>query len=115
MSNRPLPRKTLARNLKLLMAAAGLKAPEVARQSGVDPKTVNNMLHGRYDPRPEKADQVAAVFGLSGWQLLVPDLPMDMLANGKLDELIANYVSASPEGRVSISRVAEMAAKYGKD
>jgi transcriptional regulator with XRE-family HTH domain len=114
MTKRPLPRHTLAKNLKLLMSAAGLKAPEIARRSGVDPKTVNNMIHGRFDPRPEKAEQVAAVFGLSGWQLLIPDLPADMLKNGTLEQLIANYVSASPEGRDSISRVAEIAAKYAK-
>ena len=92
-----------------------MKAPEVAKRSGVDAKTVNNMLHGRFDPRPEKADQVAQVFGLNGWQLLIPDLPADMFRNGQLEKLIANYVSASPDGRDSIIRVAEMAAKYGKD
>jgi transcriptional regulator with XRE-family HTH domain len=97
------------------MDAAGMKAPEVARLSGVDAKTVNNMLHGRFDPRPEKADMVAQVFGLSGWQMLIPDLPVDLLRNGKLDQLIANYVSASPDGRDNIRRVAEMAARYGKD
>jgi hypothetical protein len=37
-----------------------------------------------------------------------------MLKNGTLEQLIANYVSASPEGRDSISRVAEIAAKYAK-
>ena len=89
-----------------------MKAPEVAKRSGVDAKTVNNMLNGRFDPRPEKADQVAAVFGLSGWQLLIPGLPADMLSNGRLEQLIENYVSAGPSGRDSISRVAEMAAKY---
>lgn len=96
------------------MTAAGMKAPEVAKKSGVDPKTINNMIHGRFDPRPEKADQVARVFGLDGWQLLIPDLPIDMLKNGKLEQLIANYVSASPEGRDSISQVAAMAAKFRK-
>jgi transcriptional regulator with XRE-family HTH domain len=115
MATRPPPRKTLARNLKLLMDASGMKAPEVAKRSGVDAKTVNNMLHGRFDPRPEKADQVAQVFGLNGWQLLIPDLPADMFKNGKLEQLIANYVSASPDGRDSIIRVAEMAAKYERD
>lgn len=92
-----------------------MKAPEVARVSGVDAKTVNNMLHGRFDPRPEKADMVAQVFGLSGWQMLIPDLTAAMLKNGELDQLIANYVSASPDGRDNIRRVAEMAAKYRKD
>lgn len=96
------------------MQASGLSSPEVAKKAGVDPKTMNNMLNGRYDPRPEKAEQVAAVFGLSGWQLLIPGLSSDMLKNGKLERLIANYVSADKEGRDSISSVAEMAAKYGK-
>lgn len=89
-----------------------MNAPEVARRSGVDPKTVNNMIHGRYDPRPEKADQVAAVFGLRGWQLLIPDLPADMLKNGQLEAVIRNYVSASPAGRASIDQVAKMAAGF---
>ena len=114
MAARPKPRVTLARNLKALLCASGMKSPEVAKAAGVDAKTMNNMLNGRYDPRPEKVDQVAAVFGLNGWQLLIPDLPEDMLRNGKLEQLIANYVSAGTEGRDSIHRVAEMAARYKK-
>jgi transcriptional regulator with XRE-family HTH domain len=114
MATRPKPRVTLARNLKALMVASGMKSPEVAKLAKVDAKTMNNMVNGRFDPRPEKVDQVAAVFGLTGWQLLIPDLPGDMLRNSTLEHLIANYVSAGKDGRDSINRVAEMAARYGK-
>jgi hypothetical protein len=96
------------------MAAAKLTSPEVARAAKVDAKTMNNMLNGRFDPRPEKVDQVAAVFGLTGWQMLIPDLPAEILRNGKLEELLANYLSADQQGRDSIHQVAEMAARYTK-
>jgi transcriptional regulator with XRE-family HTH domain len=114
VANRPKPRVSLARNLRVLMESSALNGPEIARRAGVDIKTVNNMVNGRYDPRPEKVDQVAAVFGLSGWQLLIPDLPGDMLRNHGLPDLISNYVSANPDGRDNILRVAEMAARYKK-
>lgn len=113
-TQRPLPRQTLAKNLRALMARAEISAPEVARRAGVDAKTLNNMIHGRYDPRPEKVEQVAAVFGLQNWHLLMPNLPVDSLQTSALAELIANYALASAEGRDSISRVAEMAARYHK-
>jgi transcriptional regulator with XRE-family HTH domain len=110
MADRPLPKVTLARNLRLLVKASGRTSPEIARDAGVDAKTMNNMLHGRYDPRPEKVDQVAKVFGLTGWQLLIPNLPGDMVANGRLERVIADYVAADPDGRESIARIADLAA-----
>ena len=69
---RLFPRHNFARSLKLLMAATGMTSGEIARRAGVDRKTINNQVNGRYDPRPELADAVAAVFGYEGWQLLSP-------------------------------------------
>jgi transcriptional regulator with XRE-family HTH domain len=114
MAKRQPPRVTLAKNLRMLIAASGMASPEVAKKAGVDAKTMNNMLNGRYDPRPDKVEQVAAVFGLTAWQMLIPDLPEDMLHNGRLSQVVENYVSAGTEGRDSIHRVAEMAARYHK-
>lgn len=109
------PRDTLAINLRELLAAHEMSGPELARRAKVDIKTVNNMVNGRYDPRPEKVDQVAEVFGMLGWQLLVSDLPMSLLRkDGRLADLIRNYGSASDDGRESITRVAEMAARNNK-
>lgn len=114
-TQRQKPKTTLAHNLQLLTALWKISGAELARRAHVDPKTVNNMINGRFDPQVEKVHQVAGVFGLSGWQLLVPNLPVEMLEkDGRLEELIRNYSSASEEGRRSINQIAEMAARYKK-
>lgn len=41
MASRTLPRVTLSKNLRTLLAASGLSSPEVARKAGVDAKTMN--------------------------------------------------------------------------
>lgn len=93
-----------------------MSGPDLAKRAGVDIKTVNNMVNGRYDPRPEKVAQVAAVFGISEWQLLIPDLPMDLLRiDGRLEKLIRDYGGANEKDRENIARLAEMAARYTKD
>lgn len=108
----PPPRKTLANHLKVLIAKTGLSAPEVAKKAGVDRKTVNNHLNGRYDPRPDQVRAVAAVFGVNEWDLINPRWSPHKEQNNKLSELIELYEKANPEGRENILRVAEMAANY---
>jgi len=109
---RPLPRQTLAKNLRALLDKTGLSAPEVARRAGVDRKTLNNQLNGRYDPRPEQVQAVAQVFGVNNWDLLNPSFTPDAPTNHVLQQIIANYGKADKAGRESIQRVAEMAANY---
>lgn len=106
------PRLVLARNLKILIEKSGLAAPEVAKRAGVDRKTVNNQLNGRYDPRPEQVDAVAKVFGLTGWILLSSSFRPEMANNGNIQRLLELYADANEDGRENILRVAEMAAHY---
>ena len=113
-TSRALPRHTLAKNLKALLAAHDLKAPDVAKRAGVDRKTINNQLNARYDPRPEQVDKVAAVFGLNGWQLLSPTLDAARNGDGKVEELLEYFSGADDQGRADILRIAEMAARYRK-
>lgn len=109
---RPLPRLTLAKNLKLLLERTGMSAPEVALKAGVDRKTVNNQINGRYDPRLEQVQAVAEVFGCNNWDLLNPAFNPDVSKNHKLQQLEELYALADESGRENILRVAEMAAKY---
>lgn len=110
--NHPLPRHNLAKNLKMLLSKSAMSAPELAKKAGVDRKTINNQLNGRYDPRPEQVDAVAQVFGLKGWLLLSPNLQPDKRGNGRLVQLLELYADANEEGKENILRVAEMAAGY---
>lgn len=88
-----------------------MTGPEVAQKAGVDRKTVNNQLNGRYDPRPEQVQKVAQVFGFEAWQLLSADFNVELERNGKLRELIALYANADEEAREAMIRVARMAKK----
>jgi len=108
------PRQVLAANLKELLKLHKLSAPTVAKRAGIDPKSMNNMLHARFESRRENVDAVAKVFGLTGWQLIRRN--MDFTKNAKeipkaseIELLIDMYTEATPEHRETIMHVAEMA------
>lgn len=114
----PAPRFVLATNLKRLMAATKMTGPAVAKAAGIDRKSVNNMVHGRYDPHPDNVDAVAKVFGLTGWQMLRPipeDADMARLPKQtEIDDLLEKYYTATPQERETIMKVAEMTGTYNK-
>lgn len=113
-NSKSLPRHILAKNLKTLLSKTGLSAPEVAKKAGVDRKTINNQLNGRYDPRPEQVDAVASVFGFNHWDMLSPHFNPDRKSNERLRALMDLYATADDKGQENILRVAEMAAAYRK-
>jgi len=106
--------KTLADNLNYLMDKHGLSEAVVGKRSGVSGKTVNNMRNGRTKVTIENAEKVAQVFGLSGWQLLIPDFPRDLIENRDLITMVEGYAFADTDGRNAIARVAEREATYAK-
>jgi transcriptional regulator with XRE-family HTH domain len=109
---RPKTTETLARNLNFLMDKYSYSEREVSKRSGVAPKTVNNMRNARTTSTIENVDKVASVFGLSGWQMIVPDLPSDLVESRQLKSTLSNYMSADTEGRQAIDRLAEREAAY---
>lgn len=108
------PRKVLAENLAELLQKTGWSGPELASRAKIDRKSVNNMLNGRYDPRPEKVDAVATAFGLTGWLLLRAGTGKAYVADeiSNIERLIDVYNAATSEQRATIMRVAEMAGPY---
>lgn len=106
--DRPGPRQTLARNLRMLMEETKLSGPEVARRAGVSPKTVNNMLNGRHGPMLDHVDAVARVFGLDLWQLMHPGLRSDLKQTDALARLVDLYSDSSPDAQSHILQTAEL-------
>lgn len=115
MKNRPKTVDTLVKNLRELMKATGMTAKELAAKSGVSERMIGYIFAGERTPTVEVADSLAGPFGLTGWQLLIPGLHVDIAKTGKLGQLVHNYSSASDEGRQYIDRVAEQEAKYKID
>ena len=118
-----IPRSTsaiLAKNLARLLAigaAHGLPSNQSAlsRRSGVAQKTISNWLDPTRGVAPvlDKLELVADVYRLEVWQLLVPDLPDDMLLMGHLKRLVANYGHIkNPSARRYIDQIAEAEANY---
>lgn len=103
---------TLAAALNYLMEKYSYSEAEVARRSGVASKTVNNMRRARTKATIENADKVARVFGLSGWQLILPGFPQELLGDKGLASTIENYSQSGPDGRAAIARIAEREAEY---
>lgn len=104
------PRKRLAENLRALMEVQGLTAPQIAEAAKVDPKTMNNFLNNRFDPRLSLIEKVANVFGLTTWQLLSHDMSIKPPDSRQVIRLLEHYSNAPDEGRKAIMQVAEIAA-----
>ena len=102
----------LVSNLKILMRHKGWNKSELARQSKISLRMINYILSGERAPSIDVADQLAGAFGLSGWQMMKPNLPEDLLSSPTLSKLLDAYASASPDGRKMIDLVAERESKY---
>lgn len=107
MANRPDPRDSLARNLRFLMTQADLSEQNLADRSGVGQKTINNILNKVNSPTLSTVEKLAAAFGLTGWHLIMPNLPDELISSPTLAKLFSDYVSATPEGRKLIAHIAD--------
>lgn len=110
-----LPRESLARNLSHLKELCGYTERDIAAKAGVAPKTVNNMLNGNHDSSLDKVNAVAKVFGLQGWHLIMPNLPLDLISSPTISKFVGNFISASDEGRNLLQQMAEREAKIAKN
>lgn len=112
---RPKTTETLARNLNFLMAKYDYSERDIEKRSGVSAKTVNNMRNAKHTGTIQNADKIAAVFGLDGWQLIIPGLPESLLESPALRNTVENNAAVDPDGRAAIQRVAEREALYSSD
>ena len=65
-------RKILAANLRREMSVRGLSQSELARQIGVAPARVNEILAGKYSPTLDTVERLAAGLGILPTVLLLP-------------------------------------------
>lgn len=111
-AQRQKPRESLSINLRHLMATREWNQVQLAKRSGVNQKTISNILNGRNTPTLDILDQIAAAFGLNVWHLILPDLPADLVNGGTIERLFENFIASGEKGREYINHVAEREAKY---
>lgn len=99
METRPAPRESLAHNVRLLMDKAGFDQADLAKRAGVSQKTISNLVNARTAPTLDNVERVARAFGLTAWHLIMPNLPDELVAGGKIEKLVSKYIAADPAER----------------
>lgn len=110
--NRIAPRKALAENVRHLMAAHGDNQATLAKRSGVSQSNISYVINSDRHVRLDTVEAIASAYGLEGWHLINPNLPLDLIESPSLNKLISTYANANAEGRRMIDAVAEREASY---
>lgn len=111
------PNKALANNLARLMNARAMSQVALAAKSGVGQTTISALINYRNETdskatRMDTLARIAKALDVEAWMLLIPDMPIDVLGDKRVIDVIDGYVEAGPEGRRAIQRVAEQEARY---
>lgn len=95
-----MPRLTLAKNLRLLMDHHDklTTIEKIVAAGGGSNGTVGRMLKGDTSARIDAVAQVARVFGLQAWQLLVPSLDPEHPPTLEMDTRSAELLAAELDG-----------------
>lgn len=106
----------LADNVRRLSEHLGLSQTALARKSGLSQRAVGDLLtYGRTSnksPTLKTIEKLASAFGVTAWQLQIPGLPVELLQNHRVGNLIENFRDASAAGRENIHRIAESEMHY---
>lgn len=84
-------RATVAENVKALMEHRKWTQKQLEAKSGVSQTHISNILRQANDPSTSKLDAVGKAFGIPGWLLLIPDLPIEVLDSPEIPHLVDRY------------------------
>lgn len=111
-------REAIGRNLKQLMADRDMDQVDVAKLSGVAQTTVSNLLRGAASaddtpsPNLKTLENIAAIFNIPAWVLLIPDIPLDQLKCRDLEKLVSCFLRIDADAKKNLLRLAENELRY---
>jgi len=105
-------RDSLINNLRHLMRKEKLSEQALAKRAHVAQKTINKILNGQSAPTLDTVDKLAFAFSITSWQLIMPNLPEELISSGSLEKLYKSYIQATEKGREYLIHVAEHEAEY---
>ncbi len=93
----------LIKRIKQLMAEKKMSQADLARVSGIRASSLSDYLTGKYQPKQDKIDQIAAAFGISSsWLRGYTDTPA--LTTDEI-ELIQQFRQLSPTNQEHFRRL----------
>lgn len=86
-------RAILAENVLRLRKKRGWSQELLGKKSGTSQRTVSNIENESNDPGSEAVEAIAAAFGIPGYQLYIPEQPVEILDSTELSSVIDRYLS----------------------
>lgn len=105
-------RAVIAINLKALMDKREWTQKMLEKEAGVSQRHISSILRQQTDCTSEILASVAGAFGLPGWLLSIPDLPVEILDSKSIPLLVRRYIDAGSEGRQLLNVMAEREAHH---
>jgi len=106
----------LAENVRRLMAHFGWTQRDVATRAGISQRAVGYLINYKdgqdRHPTTQTVQAIAAAFGVEAWQLILPNLPMELVQSKRFTKLIENYRDAPDTGRAQVERIADGEVRY---
>jgi transcriptional regulator with XRE-family HTH domain len=92
-------RAVLAANLIALMSRRGWTQQQLESKSGISQRHISSLRRETADCTTEILDSLGAAFGIPGWLLLVPDMPIEVLDSPEVPLLVERYVRGAHGSR----------------
>ena len=105
-------RVALSRNVSHLMAKHGDTQATLAKRAGISQSNVYYVVATERNVRLDTVEAIASAYGLSGWHLINPNLPRDLVDSPSLSKLVDSYARTTPEGRAMFDAIAERESEY---
>jgi transcriptional regulator with XRE-family HTH domain len=86
-------RSDLAANVRALMKRRDWTQLQLADKAGISQTHVGNILREENDASISVLAAIGQAFGVPGWQLLVPNLPPDLLDSPELPTVVERYAT----------------------
>ena len=106
----------LADNVRRLVADSGVSQDELAKRAGISQRAVGYLVNYRDEhdrhPTTQTVEALARAFDVEVWQLMMPDMPLDLIQSKRMARLIENYRDAPEGGRAQVERIAESEVRY---
>lgn len=99
-----------ARNLSILIeqrqqANPGTTKAKIAKTLGISTRKLTDVRSGAHVPGIDTIDAAADLFKIAPWQLLLPDLPAELLLNPQLQRTIRALVESDPKDQEAVEHL----------
>lgn len=105
-------REVLATNLRGLMKRRGWKQTQLAEKARISQTHIGNVLRKQVDPTTVMLDALGRAFGVPGWVLLIPGLPIEILDSTSIPELVQTYIEAARKPLASLIAEREVSRAF---